>query len=109
MTDTYLAPGNVDDLGRMLMALLNEHWVLRDRFAVLESLMIERGALAQGELDNHVPSVELGAAIAALRDRTVAAVIGAPLAATDRSVANILARAGLGEQAARPAPVSPAT
>ncbi len=109
MTDTYLASSNVDDLGRMLMALLNEHWILRDRFAILEALMIERGALAEGELDHHVPSPELGAAIAALRTRTVAAVIGAPLAATDRSVEAILARAGLGQQAARPAALSPAT
>ena len=109
MTDTYLAPGNLDDLGRMLMALLNEHWILRDRFAILEALMIERGALAPGELDAHVPSPELGAAISSLRDRTVAAVIGAPLAATDRSVEAILARAGLGQQAAPPAARSPVT
>ena len=72
-------------------------------------LMIERGALAEGELDHHVPSPELGAAITALRTRTVAAVIGAPLAATDRSVEAILARAGLGQQAARPAVLSPVT
>lgn len=95
MAETYLAPGNVDDLARMLMALLSEHWILRDRFAVLEALMIERGALAPGELDNHLPSPELAATIEALRERTVTAVIGAPLAATDRSVDAIIARAGL--------------
>ena len=99
MADTYLAAGNVDDLGRMLMALLGEHWILRDRFAIREHLMIERGVLAAGELDDHVPSPELSAAISMLRERAVTAVIGAPLAAADRSVEAILARAGLGRQA----------
>jgi hypothetical protein len=94
MDDEYLGPMNIDNLGRMLMALLSEHWILRDRFAVLEALMIARGALAPGELDDHVPSEAEAARIEALRERTVGAVIGAPLAAQRRGVADILARAG---------------
>ncbi len=104
MADTYLADGNVDDLGRMLMALLSEHWILRDRFAILEHLMIERGLIAAGELDDHVPSQEVAAEISILRERAVTAVVGAPLAAADRSVEAILARAGFGK--ASPAAVS---
>jgi hypothetical protein len=95
MAEAYLGPDSVEDLGRMLMALLSEHWILRDRFALLEALMIERGALAEGELDNYAPPPELAARLAALRDRTVAAVIGAPLAARERSVEAIIKRAHL--------------
>ncbi len=92
MTDAYLGPESTEDLGRMLMALLTEHWILRDRFALLEALMIERGALAEGELDNYVPSADAASRIEALRNRTVSAVIGAPLAARNRSVHAILGR-----------------
>ena len=99
MDDTYLAVGNVDDLGRMLMALLGEHWILRDRLAILEHVMTERGMIAAGELDNHVPSPALSAELSALRERTVTTVVGAPLAAVDRSVEAILARASLGKAA----------
>jgi hypothetical protein len=97
MAEENLGPGSVDDLGRMLMALLSEHWILRDRFALLEAKMIESGALAPGELDDFVPPPGLAAEIETLRERVVAAVIGAPLAATDRSVEAILVRAGLGK------------
>jgi hypothetical protein len=83
-----------EQLSAMLMALLSEHWILRDRFAILESLMIERGMLLPGELDDHVPTPAQAAIIEKLRDRTAATVIGAPLAAGQRSVAEILARAG---------------
>jgi hypothetical protein len=93
MAEPYLGPESVEDLGRMLMALLTEHWILRDRFALLEALMIERGALAEGELEDYVPGPAMAERIQALRARTVSAVIGAPLAARDRSVEAIIARA----------------
>ncbi len=85
-------PLDPETLAPMFMALLSEHWILRDRFALLESLMIERGLLADGELDDHVPTPAQAAAIERLRERTAAAVLGAPLAAEQRSVAAILAR-----------------
>ncbi len=90
-----LGPACVDDLGAMLLALLSEHWILRDRFAVLESLMLARGALRPGELDDHVPTQEAAAELERLRDRIVGSVIGAPLAARDSSVDAILRRAGM--------------
>lgn len=85
---------STEQLSTMLMALLSEHWILRDRFAILETLMIERGFLLEDELDDHVPTPAQAAIIEKLRERTAAAVIGAPLAAEERSVAAILARAG---------------
>jgi hypothetical protein len=55
--------------------------------------MIERGALAEGELETYTPAPAVAAQIEALRARTVSAVIGAPLAARDRSVEAIISRA----------------
>ena len=95
-SEDQLGPVCVDDLGRMLLALLSEHWILRDRFAMLEASMIERGALRPGELDDGVPTPDQAAALGTLRDRVVGAVIGAPLAARDGSVEAILRRAGQG-------------
>ncbi len=94
-SEDQLGPICVDDLGRMLLALLSEHWILRDRFAMLEALMVERGALRPGELDDGVPTPEQAVVLERLRDRVVGAVIGAPLAARDNSVEAILQRAGM--------------
>jgi hypothetical protein len=95
MSNPYLTADNVDDLGRMTMALLAELWIVRDRMAVLEQLLIERGGLTEDEIDDYVPSPALSAKLETLRDRMAAAVVGAPIAAEERSVDQILARAGL--------------
>lgn len=102
MTTPYLTTDNVDDLGRMTLALLSELWIVRDRMAVMEQLMIERGALTAGEIDDYVPGVDLSATLDVLRTRMATAVVGAPIAAVERSVDQILARAGM----ARPTPAT---
>ncbi|CAN5298309.1 hypothetical protein BH10PSE4_BH10PSE4_38480 [soil metagenome] len=102
MSNTYLTADNVDDLGRMTMALLAELWIVRDRVAVLEQLLVERGSLTDGEIDDYVPAQAFSAKLETLRDRMAAAVVGAPIAAEERSVDQILARAGL----TRPRPVT---
>lgn len=95
MANTYLSQDNIDDLGRMVTALLTELWIARDRVAVLERLLEEKGVLAQGEVDNYLPTPEFEATLEKLRDRMATNVIGAPLAARERSVDDILARAGM--------------
>lgn len=95
MSDAYLQADNVDDLARMVVALLSELWVTRDRMAVMEKLLVERGALAPSEIDDFTPAGEFADELEALRDRMVGSVIGAPIAPKDRSVEAILARAGL--------------
>jgi hypothetical protein len=100
MSDSYLTAENVDDLGRMTMALLAELWIVRDRMAVLEQLLVERGGLSEGAIDDYVPAAAFSAKLEQLRDRMAGAVVGAPVAAQERSVDQILARAGL----ARPKP-----
>lgn len=90
----YLTDGNVEDLGRMLMGLLSEFWVLRDRVAVLEKVLEERGGLSGGELDAYVPSLEFEQQLQALRDQVVTNVVAAPLLAEDRSIETILTLGG---------------
>jgi len=100
MSNSYLGPDNVDDLGRMVTALLTELWITRDRVAVLERVLQERGIVLPGEIDDYIPDAAFEAELETLRDRMAGNVIGAPLAARERSVDQILARAGM----KRPAP-----
>lgn len=95
MSNTYLGPDNVDDLGRMVTALLTELWITRDRLAVVERLIEEKGLLLPGEVNDYIPDAAFEAELEKLRDRMASNVIGAPLAARERSVEQILARAGM--------------
>lgn len=94
MANIYLDDQNIDDLGRMVTALLSELWIMRDRMALTEALLAEKGVVTARELENYQPNPALAAEIDALRDRVVANVLGAPLAARERSVDATLARAG---------------
>ena len=95
MSNTYLGPDNIDDLGRMVTALLTELWITRDRVAVLEQLLEDKKIVLPDEVDDYIPSEEFEADLERIRDRMAANVIGAPLAARERSVDQILARAGM--------------
>ena len=94
MSEAYLSSGNIDDLGRMVMALVSELWITRDRLAALETMLDAKGVVAARELDNIVPSAAQASVLEAMRDRLVASVLGAPVAAQERSVNEILRRAG---------------
>jgi hypothetical protein len=102
MAKSYLSEQNVDDLGRMLMALLSEVWIMRDRMAITEELLFQKTGIGSDEIDNFLPAPDFAAKLEALRNRVVANVVGAPLAAEDRSVDAILARAGLSRPDAAP-------
>ena len=95
MSGAYLRAEDTDSLGRMVLALLSEVWIMRDRMAILEKLLAEQGALAAERLDGFVPSGEFAGELAALRDRLIGNVVGAPIAPDDRSIDGILARAGM--------------
>jgi hypothetical protein len=94
MAANYLTDNDVDDLARMVVALLSELWIVRDRIAVLEALLTEKGVLPDGAPDNFEWPADKAEQMEALRDTMMAAVIGAPVAAKRRSVEDILARAG---------------
>ena len=91
----YLDIANVDDLARILTALVQETWAMRDRMAIVEKLLEERAGIAAADIDDYVVDVTTRVEIEALRDRFVNKVIGAPVAARERSVDQILARAGM--------------
>lgn len=101
MAGPYLNEANVDDLARMLMALLSEVWIMRDRMAVMETLLAEKAGISAEMIDNYVPDAAMAARLETLRDRLVGNVVTAPLAAQDRSVEAILRRAGFAEAAER--------
>jgi hypothetical protein len=99
MSNIYLNEDNIDDLARMVTALLSEIWIMRDRMAVMEKMLADKTDVTSQALDDYVPSPEFSKELELLRDRMVNNVIGAPIAAKERSVDAILARAKL----ARPA------
>lgn len=95
MKHQYLGPENTEDLGRMLMALLSEFWILRDRVAVLETMLEEKADISSAAIDNYVPSPQFEEQLRKLRDQVARSVVGAPLLAENRTVDNILKHAGL--------------
>ena len=85
-TPRYLDAGNLDDLARINTALLSELWVMRDRLAVLEQVLQDKGILAENEINDYVPDGSVAERIESLRNTIVANVAGAPLAGQDRTV-----------------------
>jgi len=57
------APDDLDGVVRMVLELASEVWVLRDRFAVLETVLAERGTLSAADLDDFQPGAPLSAAL----------------------------------------------
>ena len=99
-TDATLEPINVDDLGRMLMALTQEVWVMRDRMAVTEILLEQKAGIGAADIEAYVADAATKAGIERLRDGFAAKVLGAPVAGRERSVDAILTRAGLAPRSA---------
>lgn len=94
MANTYLNEHNVDDLGRMVTALLSELWIMRDRMVVLESILEKAQLLESDAIERFAYTPAQEAEVEKLRDRIVASVLGAPLAAREHHVHEILERAG---------------
>lgn len=97
MDQPYIDGSSTEDLGRMLMALVQEVWVMRDRMAITERLLADRAGITPADIDNYVTDAGDTACIEAIRQRFVSKVVGAPSAARDRSVDQILKRAGFGD------------
>lgn len=87
----YLGQNNIDDLGRMVIALLSEVWIMRDRMHILEDLLSQRGGPTFEEIDTHRPKGESLARLEAERKRLTHNVVAAPLLANQREVDDILA------------------
>lgn len=94
-TDATFDSAQTDDLARMVMALAQEVWVMRDRMFVTERLLEQKAGITPDEIEDFALEPELAAQLQAMRDRYAAKVLGAPLAGKERSVEQIIARAGL--------------
>lgn len=88
----YLEAGDVEALARMLNALLAEHWIMRDRLAVLEQLLVEQGVVQGDAVDRYTPQAEFAEHLEALRNTIFANVLGAPFTQQERTVENLRGR-----------------
>lgn len=66
-----------DRLLSMLMQLVTEHWAVRERSLAMEKLLVEKGVLAEGELDAFRPDADTDAAWDAMSFELMQAVIEA--------------------------------
>lgn len=73
----FMASPDADGLARMMMAMLSELWIARDRIAVLESLLEEAGVLPPGAVDQAAPGTDLSDRLEAMRAIMVGNVLGA--------------------------------
>jgi hypothetical protein len=99
VTDATMPAESMDDLSRIVMALVQEVWIMRDRMAVTEQLLAERINIRAADVDDYAGDASFKRDVETLRARFTAKVIGAPLAARERSVEQILSRAGLSPSA----------
>ena len=53
---TLLTDADVDGLGRAVMTLCQELWVMKDRMMILEAVLEENGIDARNAVDNFQPS-----------------------------------------------------
>jgi hypothetical protein len=85
----YLAADDVDELARQNTQLMTELWIVKDRLALLEQLLADKGVLARGEVDDTQPDETLNAELDRERDRYIRRIVG--LAPDERSVESLKA------------------
>lgn len=68
-TGQMLGPDQIDDLGRALLVLARELWVMKDRQRVLEAVLEERGIAVAEAVRDYRPSGALAAELQAERER----------------------------------------
>lgn len=81
---TYLeTTSGVDDVARMVTALTEEVWILRDLVMVMHRALVDADVLGPTTLDDLVPDVTLETDLAAERQRLIRRVLGAPVGMDD--------------------------
>ena len=89
----YLSADDVDELARQNTQLMTELWIVKDRLALLEQILAEKGVLSSCEVDATQPDETLSAELERERDRYIRRIVG--LAPEERNVENLKA---LGER-----------
>jgi hypothetical protein len=70
-----LFPEQIDDLGRAVLLLARELWVVKDRQRVLEAVLEERGIDIVAAIRDFQPSGTLAAELEAERNRFASALV----------------------------------
>ncbi len=96
--EPYLKDQLLDSLGRMTFQLLSELWITRDRLAVVEQLLADKGVVGPREADDYTPTADFAERLEALRKLMVDNVLGAPTR-QDLSVEDLAGRGELMKQA----------
>lgn len=72
-----LTPDQLDDLGKAVLALTRELWVVKDRLMLLETVLDEHGIDAKAKIETMVPSEPLREALKIERKRLLKEVVSA--------------------------------
>lgn len=73
----YLSIEDVDQLARQNTQLMTELWIVKDRLAVLENLLAEKGVVTPEEVDTP-PDEALAARLDKERERYIKRIVGLP-------------------------------
>jgi hypothetical protein len=79
---TNLNGNDVDALGRMVMTLVTELWITRDRLAVVERILTEEGTLRVQAVDDYKPDEQFTQQLEAMRMVLSESILGAAMATT---------------------------
>jgi hypothetical protein len=83
MSDAQLNADDLDQLGKAILSLTEELWVMKDRQRVLESLLAEAGFIGKNAVDAHQPDDTLARQLSEDRQQLLDNVVGALRTAAD--------------------------
>ena len=73
--DYFLDHPSIDKVMKVVMALAQETYVNRDRLALVEKILDDKGVLRREDLDRYEPSADEQEAVVARRDDFVATIL----------------------------------
>lgn len=76
---SYLQNATNDEIARMVTALTEELWILRDRVMTLEQVLEDAEVVTVDDVDMHEPGEALDGRLRRERRRVIHKVLGAPL------------------------------
>lgn len=77
MPDSNLRPEDIDQLGKALLTLGSELWVVKDRVRVLEAALVNAGLLSADAVNKLQPDAALQKELTTERARLIDAVLAA--------------------------------
>jgi len=94
VSDSYLKDEMLENLGRMTFQLLSELWITRDRLAVVEQLLADKGVVGPREADDYIPTADVAERLESMRKLMVDNVLSAPVR-NNLSVSDLVAKGEL--------------